>query len=286
MAEILKGAPVAAAITEALIPRAEALRAAGVVPTLAILRVGEREDDLSYEKGALSRCAKVGIEVKKIVLPADATREAVLSEIEKINADPAIHGCLMFRPLADKGTELAAAALLSPDKDPDAMTPSSLASVFLGSGAGFPPCTAQACIELMKYYGVELKGANAAVIGRSQVIGKPVSMLLQAENATVTMCHTKTRDMASITRRADIVIAAAGRAGVVGADCVSPGQVIIDVGINPDGKGGICGDADFASVEPIVGAISPVPGGVGSVTTSVLASHVIEAAEKAAGIKK
>lgn len=280
MAEILKGGPVAASITENLKTRADALKAAGTIPTLAILRVGEKGDDLAYEKGALNRCAKVGIEVRHIILPADASKDKILDEIRKINEDESIHGCLMFRPLADKDAEADACRLLAPEKDVDAMTPSSMATVFLGQGEGYAPCTAQSCIEILKHYGVGLRGANVVVVGRSAVIGKPVSMLLQKENATVTMCHTKTVGMAEICRRADVLVIAAGKAGVVNADFVREGQVVIDVGINVDAEGKLCGDVDFAAVEPVVKAITPVPGGVGGVTTSILASHLIEAAEK------
>lgn len=282
MAELLKGAPVASGITQDLKDRADALKAKGIVPTLAVLRVGEKADDLSYEKGIFSRCAKAGIEIKHIVLAENASKEEILGEIRKINEDSAIHGCLMFRPLADKETEAEAVKLLAPEKDMDAMTPSSMATVFLGTGDGYAPCTAQSCIEILKHYGVNLTGANVVVVGRSPVIGKPVSMLLQKENATVTMCHTKTVSMAEICRKADVLVVAAGKAGVVDSDFVREGQVVIDVGINVDAEGKLCGDVDFASVEPVVKAITPVPGGVGSVTTSILASHLIEAAEKCA----
>ncbi|MCQ2566051.1 MAG: bifunctional 5,10-methylene-tetrahydrofolate dehydrogenase/5,10-methylene-tetrahydrofolate cyclohydrolase [Clostridia bacterium] len=282
MAELLKGAPVASGITQDLKDRADALKAKGIVPTLAVLRVGEKADDLSYEKGIFSRCAKAGIEIKHIVLAENASKEEILGEIRKINEDSAIHGCLMFRPLADKETEAEAVKLLAPEKDMDAMTPSSMATVFLGTGDGYAPCTAQSCIEILKHYGVILTGANVVVVGRSPVIGKPVSMLLQKENATVTMCHTKTVSMAEICRKADVLVVAAGKAGVVDSDFVREGQVVIDVGINVDAEGKLCGDVDFASVEPVVKAITPVPGGVGSVTTSILASHLIEAAEKCA----
>lgn len=282
MAELLKGAPVASGITQDLKDRADALKAKGIVPTLAVLRVGEKADDLSYEKGIFSRCAKAGIEIKHIVLAQNASKEEILGEIRKINEDSAIHGCLMFRPLADKETEAEAVKLLAPEKDMDAMTPSSMATVFLGTGEGYAPCTAQSCIEILKHYGVNLTGANVVVVGRSPVIGKPVSMLLQKENATVTMCHTKTVSMAEICRKADVLVVAAGKAGVVDSDFVREGQVVIDVGINVDAEGKLCGDVDFASVEPVVKAITPVPGGVGSVTTSILASHLIEAAEKCA----
>ena len=280
MARILKGAPVAAALTESLTARAAALEARGTVPALAILRVGERGDDLAYERGAMSRCAKIGVAVKQFLLPADCTRAQLLDAIRQINADPGIHGCLMFRPLPDKRMEAEACGLLLPEKDVDCMTAGALAGVFSGKGTGFPPCTAQACMEILDYYGVDCAGKRAAVIGRSLVIGKPAAMMLLARNSTVTICHTKTADMPAVCREADILIAAAGRAGVVDAAYTNPEQVVIDVGINVDAQGNLCGDVDFSAVEPCVSAITPVPGGVGAVTTTVLAKHVIEAAEK------
>lgn len=286
MAEILKGAPVAAALSEELIAKAEKLKGAGTVPTLAILRLGERPDDISYETGAMKRCAKIGIEVRHFLLPQDCTKEQLLDTIREINGDSSIHGCLMFRPLPDRDMEDAACALLAPEKDVDCMTSGSLASVFTGKGAGYPPCTAQACIELLDHYGVDLTGKRAAVIGRSLVIGKPVSMMLQQKNATVTMCHTRTVDMPGVCRGAEIIIAAAGKAGVVDKAFAAPGQVIVDVGINVDENGRLCGDVKFDEVEPVAAAITPVPGGVGAVTTAVLAKHVIEAAEKARSADK
>lgn len=280
MADILKGAPVAAALSEELKTRAEKLTQAGTVPTLAILRVGERPDDISYENGAMKRCDKIGVAVKRFLLPGDCTKQQLLDTIVKINGDSSIHGCLMFRPLPDKAMEDAACALLASEKDVDGMTAGSLASVFTGKGAGFPPCTAQACIELLDHYGVTLTGKRAVVIGRSLVIGKPVAMMLQKRNATITMCHTRTVDMPGVCREAEIVIAAAGKAGIVDKSFASPGQVVVDVGINVDENGKLCGDVSFDEVEPVVAAITPVPRGVGSVTTAVLAKHVIEAAEK------
>ena len=282
MAEILKGAPAAAALTEQLIRRAEALKERGVVPTLAILRVGEREDDISYETGARKRCAKVGVEVRQFLLPADGTKEQLLDAVREINADRSIHGCLMFRPLPDRDMENAACALLAPEKDVDGMTAGSLAAVYAGKGAGFAPCTAQAVMELLDHYGVELAGKRAVVIGRSLVIGKPVAMLLQQKNATVTMCHTKTADLPGECRRADVLVVAAGKAGVVTKDYVAPGQTVIDVGIHVGEDGKLCGDVKFDEAEGVVSAITPVPGGVGSVTTAVLCKHVIEAAERTA----
>ena len=280
MAQLLKGLPVANALTEALVERVAVLNAKNVTPTLAILRVGERGDDISYETGAMKRCAKVGIAVQQFLLPADCTREALLDAIRQINEDPSIHGCLMFRPLPDKAMEEAACQLLKPEKDVDCMTSGSLAAVFTGKGAGYPPCTAQACMELLDHYEIDLQGKRVAVIGRSLVIGKPVSMMLQARNATVTMCHTKTVNMAETCRNAEILVVAAGKAGVVDGSFAAPGQIVVDVGINVDAEGKLCGDVNFADVEPVAEAITPVPGGVGSVTTAVLAKHVIEAAEK------
>lgn len=282
MAELLKGAPVAATLTENLLQRTNALRDRGVIPTLAILRVGARPDDLSYETGAMKRCDKIGIAVRQFLLPEDCTKEQLLDAVREINADDSIHGCLMFRPLPDKEMEDAACALLAPEKDVDGMTVGSLATVFAGKGVGYPPCTAQACMELLEYYNIPLQGKRVTVIGRSLVIGKPVSMMLQARNATVTMCHTKTVELAKTCRDAEILVVAAGKAGVIDADFVSPGQTVVDVGIHVNSEGKLCGDVQFDAVEPVVTAITPVPGGVGGVTTAVLAKHVVEAAEKAA----
>ena len=282
MAELLKGAPVAATLTENLLQRTNALRDRGVIPTLAILRVGARPDDLSYETGAMKRCDKIGIAVRQFLLPEDCTKEQLLDAVREINADDSIHGCLMFRPLPDKEMEDAACALLAPEKDVDGMTVGSLATVFAGKGAGYPPCTAQACMELLEYYNIPLQGKRVTVIGRSLVIGKPVSMMLQARNATVTMCHTKTIELAKTCRDAEVLVVAAGKAGVIDADFVSPGQTVVDVGIHVNSEGKLCGDVQFDAVEPVVTAITPVPGGVGGVTTAVLAKHVVEAAEKAA----
>ena len=281
MAQLLKGAEVVSALNERIKADVSALVSRGVVPTLAILRVGEKPDDLAYERGAIKRAETVGVAIKHIVLPETVSQESLLAEIERINADDTIHGCLMLRPLPKHIDDLRAREALLPEKDIDGITEGSLAGVFSGTKRGFPPCTAQACMEILSYYGIDPAGKRAVVIGRSLVIGKPVAMMLLQKNATVTICHTKTVDMPSETRRAEILIVAAGRAGVVGAEYVSAGQTVLDVGINFDASGKMTGDADFAAVEPIVGAITPVPGGVGTVTTSVLMAHVTEAAKRA-----
>lgn len=285
MAELLKGKPVADAMAERCVADVEACKAKGVEPCLAILRVGERDDDLSYERGATKRCAACNVTVKNVVLPADVDQKTMMATIQDLNADEAVHGILMFRPLPKQLDEAACCEALAACKDVDAATTASLAHVFTGKGEGFAPCTAQACMEILDFYGIDPKGKRAAVIGRSLVIGKPVSMMLMAANATVTTCHTKTVDMPSVTKEADIVVVAAGRMETIGAEYFKPGQTVIDVGIGwNEEKGKLCGDVVFDDVEPIVDAITPVPGGVGSVTTAVLVSHVVEAAKQVAGL--
>ena len=279
MAQLLKGTPAAAAISGGLSARSAALRAQGVTPTLAIVRAGERPDDLSYETGAMKRCEKTGVAVRRMLLPADCSKDALLNAVRQVNDDASIHGCLLLRPLPDPDAEWAACGILSPQKDADGITPASLGTVFTGQGSGCPPCTAQACLEILDHYGVSLEGKRAVVIGRSLVIGRPVSMLLQQRNATVTMCHSRTKDLPAVCREADILIAAAGQAGMVDTSYVRSGQIVIDVGIHVTEAGTLCGDVVFDAVESVVDAITPVPGGVGAVTTAVLAKHVIEAAE-------
>ena len=280
MSVILKGAPVVAAMNEANAARCAALREKGVIPTLAVVRVGAREDDLSYEKGVMARCAKVGVEVKQFLLPADAAQEELLGVIACINADPAIHGCLLFRPLPQQFDDRTVRAALAPEKDIDGITDGSLAGVFTNTSLGYPPCTAQACLEILKFYGIPLSGRRAVVVGRSLVVGKPAAMMLDRENATITLCNSRTRDLPEVCREADIVVVAMGKAGAVGAEHLREGQVVVDVGIHVNEEGKLCGDVRFGEAEPLVEAITPVPGGVGTVTTSVLVSHVVEAAEK------
>ena len=284
MAQLLTGAPAAAAITEDLLRRTDALRERGVTPFLAMLRVGERSDDLAYEHAAARRCERVGIRTERTVLPADCSQEDVVRELRRINADARIHGCLMFRPLPKHLDERAICEELDPAKDVDGMTFASLTTVFTRSGAGYAPCTAQSVVELLDHYCVPIEGARAAVIGRSLVIGRPVAMMLLARNATLTMCHTRTRDLPAVCREAELLVVASGHAGAIGKDYVNQNQIVIDVGINAAPGGGVCGDVRFDEVAPIVRAITPVPSGVGSVTTAVLCKHVVEAAEKALAI--
>ncbi len=290
MAKLLLGKEVTDALNAKLQERTAALREKGVVPTLGIVRVGEDPSDLSYEKGATKRAELVGVEVKKFLLPADASKDDVLSVIDQVNADDSIHGVLMFRPLPKhlKNDQNEICNRLDPKKDVDCMTHMSNAGVFEGLDLGYAPCTPAACMEILDFYGIDCKGKNAVVIGRSLVVGKPAGMMLMGKNATVTTCHTRTVNTAEICRNADIIVSAAGVLNSLTADFVRPGQIVIDVSINWDENkpnargtlGAIAGDAKFDEVEPIVEAITPVPGGVGSVTTSVLMKHVVEAAEK------
>lgn len=278
MAKQLLGKEVTAALNERIKADVATLNAKGVKPTLGIIRVGERPDDLSYERGATKRCETLGVEYKKYLLPADVSQEELLKVIDEVNNDDNIHGVLMFRPLPKHINQTVVENALAAEKDVDCQTDASLGGVFTGKKVGFPPCTPQACMEILDHYGIDCTGKKAVVIGRSLVVGKPAAMMLIKKNATVTVCHTRTKDMPSVTREAEILIVAAGRAGVVGAEYVAPGQTVIDVGINVNDEGKLCGDVDYAAVEPIVDAITPVPGGVGSVTTSVLVGHVVEAA--------
>lgn len=276
MAEILKGAPVVAALDEELTKRVAALT---VKPTLAIVRVGEREDDIAYERGAMKRCEKVGVQTKQVLLPKTITQEELITEIRALNEDEGVHGVLLFRPLPKHIDDDAVRNTLVPEKDVDGITDLSLAGVFAGISTGFAPCTAQACMEILGFYGIDPKGKKATIVGRSLVVGKPAAMMLIEKNATVTVCHTRTVDMPAACREAEILIVSAGRPKIIDKTCLAQGQTVIDVGINVLDDGSMCGDVDFDAAEAVVGSITPVPGGVGTVTTSVLVKHVVQAAE-------
>ena len=290
MAKRLLGKEVNEALVAALQTRTAALKEKGVTPTLGIIRLGENPSDLSYEKGATKRAEEVGVAVKNYILPEDASKEDVLKVIDEVNADASVHGVLMFRPLPKhlKADQDEICNRLAPCKDVDSMTHMSNAGVFEGQDLGYAPCTPAACMEILDYYGIDCKGKNAVVIGRSLVVGKPAAMMLMGKNATVTVCHTRTVNTAEICKNADIIVTAAGVLNSLTKDFVREGQIVIDVSMNwnPEkitskGKGGMSGDCVFDEVEPIVEAITPVPGGVGAVTTTVLMKHVVEAAEKA-----
>lgn len=282
MERLLKGKEVADAIDEEILARTPSLYEKGLVPTLAIVRVGENPSDIAYENGAVKKAKKLGLQPEKFTCPADIAQEDLIAVIESINNDEKIHGILLLQPLPKSMDADAVRNALCAEKDLDCISDGSLSQLFLGRDTGFAPCTAEACIEILKHNHIEIKGKKVVVIGRSMVIGKPVAMMLLKENATITICHTRTEktDLETICQSADIIIAAAGRAGTLTADMVSPGQVIIDVGINFNEEGKMLGDVDFDPVSDIVSAITPVPGGVGSVTTTLLMKHLVEAAKK------
>ncbi len=278
MAKLLLGKEVNASLNEEIKEKVAKLKQEGVTPKLGIIRIGEREDDLSYERGATKRCETLGVACEKFVLPADVEEAQVLETIEKVNKDEEIHGVLLFRPLPKHLNEDKIINTLAVEKDVDGITDLSMAGVFMGKEMGYAPCTPSACIEVLDHYGIDCTGKKVVVVGRSLVVGKPVAMMLVKKNATVTICHTRTVDMPSVVKEADIVVVAAGKAGVVDGSYLREGQVVLDVGINVNEEGKLCGDVNFEEAEKIVEAITPVPRGIGGVTTSVLVSHVVDAA--------
>ncbi len=280
MASLLKGAKVADAITDNVYDRATSLKNTGIEPTLAIVRVGNDPSDMAYERGAVKRAEKCGVDIFHVELPLTTTTDELLVKLSELDKDDNIHGILLFRPLPKHIDDEKVRNAISASKDVDGISDLSMSGVYGGNKNCFAPCTARACIEILKGYNISLKGKKAVVLGRSLVIGKPVAMLLLDENATVTICHSKSEDLHKILKEADIIISAVGKMDNLDETMVSAKQYIIDVGINVDEEGNLKGDVAFDKVEPIVEGITPVPGGVGSVTTSILMDHVVRAAEK------
>lgn len=279
MSILMKGADVAKTMKEDLTGEARRLKDRGILPSLTIVRVGARPDDLAYERGARKRMEMIGIECKVVELPETITQAEFEKTFFKINEDPKVHGILLFRPLPGHLDEGPVVSRINPLKDVDCMCPVNIAKVFSGDETGHAPCTPEAVMEMLDYYKIDPRGKKVTVIGRSMVVGKPLSMMLLKRHATVTICHTRTKDLSATCREAEILVAAAGKARMVTADMIGDGAVVVDVGINVDAKGNLCGDVDFNAAEPVTSYISPVPRGVGSVTSSVLAKHVLKAAE-------
>jgi len=281
MAENLKGKPVVDAIKDNLSQRVEALKAKGITPKLGIIRVGARPDDLFYEGGAKKTCDSIGMAYQIFEYPEDIAQAGFEQAVLDVGANKEINGILMFAPLPKHLNEKKIRSLIPVEKDVDCMNLGSAGKVFADDETGFPPCTPTACMEMLKYYNIPLKGKKVVVVGRSLVVGKPVAMLLMREHATITICHSRTENLPEVCAGADILVAAIGKAKMINSSYVKPGQIVIDVGINPDpdNPGKYCGDVDFPSVEPIVEKITPVPGGVGSVTTIVLCKHAVMACE-------
>lgn len=273
----LKGAEVAKAICENLKNPIEELKNKDIIPTLAIVRVGSREDDVAYEQAAIKRFNNNGGRVLQVALQDNCTQEDLEKVVLNINKTKEIHGLLLMRPLPKHLNENRIKGMLDLRKDVDCMTYLGQAGLFMGEKGVFTPCTPQAVIEIIDHYKIDVTGKKVVVVGRSLVVGKPLAIMLINKNATVTVCHTKTVNLKEECKNADIIIAAAGRAKMIDETYVRSGQIIIDVGINMcDGK--LCGDVDYDKVAPIVAAITPVPGGVGSVTTSVLLKHTVTSA--------
>ena len=284
MAKLLKGQDVADRLSAVTIRKSKELSDRGTVPMLAIIRLGMKPEDGAYERSALRRAAMTGISVRTLGFDEDISQDDLIDEIKKLNEDERVHGVRLLRPLPSHMDDRTVCEALAPEKDVDGITSGSMAGVFMGTDMGFPPCTAEACMEILRYYDVDPAGKRVAVMGRSLVIGRPVAMMAMQAGATVTICHSGTSadDFAAAGRDADIVIAAVGRAGFIGKESLGSGQVVIDVGINQSDAGGLCGDVDFDEADKTASMITPVPGGVGNVTSAILMKHVAEAAEKAA----
>lgn len=276
---VIKGAQVAEKMGEEIKKRAEALKMNSIEPCLAIIRVGEDASQLSYERGAVKRMDKNGIACRVYALDGNISQEEFEKEFQKINDDSDVHGILILQPLPKELSIEPIKAAIDPLKDVDAISPMNMYKILAGDKTGFAPCTAEGVIEILDWMGMDLSGKKCKVIGRSMIVGKPLALLLMAKNATVTVCHSKTVNLANEAREADVLVAAVGSARLVNAGFVKAGMTVIDVGINVDENGKLCGDVDFEAVEPIVENITPVPGGTGAVTTSVLAKHVVKAAE-------
>lgn len=277
MGHLLKGKAVADSISDKIKIDVEELRKKNIVPKLKIVRLGEREDDIAYERAALKRMEKVNIACEVLSLPRDIDTDTFISRLKNVVNDKSVHGILLFRPLPNHVKEDDIKFIISPEKDIDCLNPINSAKLLEGDESGFPPCTAEAAMEILKFYQIQLKGREAAVIGRSMVVGKPLSMMLLKENSTVTICHSKTENLPEVTRRADIVIAAMGKSNMISKEYIKEGATVIDVGINVDDEGNITGDVDTNDCIDKAAFITPVPSGVGSVTTSVLAQHVVKA---------
>jgi methylenetetrahydrofolate dehydrogenase (NADP+)/methenyltetrahydrofolate cyclohydrolase len=278
MAQIFKGKEVAEALNQECMASIQTLLTKQIRPTLALIRVGNNPDDLAYEASIVKKAQSLGVQILGCDLDANADQKELEAHIQGFNQDSYVHGILLFRPLPKHMDEQAVLNMIAPEKDVDGVTDISMGRVYAGDTDGFGPCTAESVMAILKHYQIPMAGKRAVVLGRSLVIGKPVAMMLLGQNATVTMCHSKTEDLAQECRRGDILVAAVGKAEMVDASFVHEGQVVIDVGINVDQEGNLKGDVKFNDVEPIAAGVTPVPGGVGTVTTAILMHHVVRSA--------
>lgn len=288
MAKLLSGTAVSEELCRKIRRGVTLLREREVTPTLGIVRVGERPADVSYERGATKRAQSLGVAVSRTLLPESVSPRELRQVLSEVSGNDRIHGCLLFRPLPEPLNVPEVLGALTTEKDIDAMTGAAMGGLMFRGAAGFPPCTATACLELLRYYRVELKGKNVVIVGTGVTVGMPTAILLMNQGATVSACNifTDPRRLRELCQGADIIISAAGKAGLIGRAHVRPGQVVVDVGVSPGADGKLHGDVDFEEVEPIVDAITPVPGGVGAVTSTVLSAHTVEAALRAQGITR
>ncbi len=282
-ASIIDGKTLAEKVKQEAASQVQLLKAKGIAPKLIVFLVGEDPASAVYVRGKAKDCGECGIESDVVILPESTSTEELLKRIEAANQDKAIHGILVQLPLPSQIDENKVIEAICPDKDVDGFTPVNVGKMVIGEET-LLPCTPAGCIYMIEAAGIAISGKEAVVLGRSNIVGKPVAAMLTARNATVTICHTKTQDMAGHCKRADIIVAAAGKAGLVTADMVKPGAVVIDVGMNRTPEGKLCGDVDFAGVSQVAGAITPVPGGVGLMTRAMLMANTVQAAKKLAGM--
>jgi len=285
MAHIIDGKKISAAARAEIAERARRLtEKTGVVPGLAVVIVGEDPASKVYVRNKKKACEEAGFYSVVVELPAETSQEELLARLEELKADPRIHGILVQLPLPEGIDPDAVIAAIPPEKDVDAFHPENVGHIMIGDYR-FLPCTPAGVMKMLEYEGIEVSGKECVVIGRSNIVGKPMAMLLLQANGTVTVCHSRTRNLAEVTRRADILVSAVGKAGFVTADMVKDGAVVIDVGMNRNAEGKLCGDVDFAAVSEKASAITPVPGGVGVMTITMLLENTVRAAETAAGAR-
>jgi methylenetetrahydrofolate dehydrogenase (NADP+)/methenyltetrahydrofolate cyclohydrolase len=280
-AQLIDGNALSRQLRADVAQRAAALRARGITPGLAVILVGDNPASAVYVRNKVKACADSGLHSVLEKHEASMTQAALLARIDALNNDPSIHGILVQLPLPKHIDDHAVIEAISPDKDVDGIHVASAGALMVGE-AGFKACTPYGCMKMLESIMSDLRGRHAVVIGRSNIVGKPMAMMLLAANATVTVCHSGTADLAHHTRQADIVVAAVGKRNVLTADMVKPGAVVIDVGMNRNDEGKLCGDVDFAGVKEVAGWITPVPGGVGPMTITMLLVNTIEAAERCA----
>ena len=280
-ARLIDGNALAASVRGELADRVNALKAQGVTPGLAVVLVGSDPASAVYVRNKVAACEKVGMHSVKIEYPAEVSQATVLAKIDELNKDASIHGILVQLPLPKHFDSELVLEAIAPEKDVDGFHAENVGALMQGQPR-FIPCTPYGVMKMLESAGTPLKGAEAVVVGRSNIVGKPMAMLLMAAGATVTVCHSQTRDLKFHTKRADILVAAVGKAKMITGDMIKPGAVVIDVGINRTEDGKLCGDVDFDSAKEVAGAISPVPGGAGPMTITMLLANTLEAAERAA----